>query len=58
MRDFLERQLRELRSNDSGQDIAEYSVVLGAMILAVFATIHLVGGSAHAIFVEVARLLH
>ncbi len=43
--------------DNSGQDIAEYAVVVAAMLVAVFTAAHVVGLKAHTVFAEVARLL-
>ena len=44
--------------DDSGQDIAEYAIVLAGIVVVTMAVVRLVGVSARGIFAEVARILH
>jgi len=43
-----------LWSDDSGQDIAEYAVMLAVILVIVVATVKLIGGKSNNIFSEVA----
>jgi Flp pilus assembly pilin Flp len=45
---------RTLWSNDEGQDIAEYAVMLAVILVLVIGTIRLVGGNANNVFSNVA----
>jgi Flp pilus assembly pilin Flp len=53
--------VREVLSNiwrdDAAQDIAEYGVMIAAMLVLVLAAVRVIGYQAHNIFAEVARLL-
>lgn len=44
------RRLRQLWLEDSGQDIAEYAVMLGVILVLVVGTIRLVGTNANNVF--------
>jgi Flp pilus assembly pilin Flp len=46
--------LSVLWSDDSGQDIAEYAVMLAVILVIVVATVKLIGGKSNNIFSEVA----
>jgi Flp pilus assembly pilin Flp len=46
--------LFHLWSNDEGQDIAEYAVMLAVILVIVVGTIRLIGGSANNVFSSVA----
>jgi Flp pilus assembly pilin Flp len=50
MKEFL----RFLLSNEEGQDIAEYAVMLAVILVVVVGTIRLVGGNANNVFSSVA----
>jgi len=50
MTDFL----HTLWSNDEGQDIAEYAVMLAVILVIVVGTIRLIGGNANNVFSNVA----
>jgi len=43
-----------LWSNDDGQDIAEYAVMLAVILVIVIGTIRLIGGNANNVFSSVA----
>jgi len=43
-----------LWSNDDGQDIAEYAVMLAVILIIVIGTIRLIGGNANNVFSAVA----
>ena len=47
--------LRFLWTNDEGQDIAEYAVMLAAILVLVIGTLRLVGGNANNVFSTVAN---
>jgi Flp pilus assembly pilin Flp len=46
--------LRCVWSNDEGQDIAEYAVMLAVILVIVIGTVRLIGGNANNIFSVVA----
>jgi Flp pilus assembly pilin Flp len=46
--------LRKMWSDESGQDIAEYAVMLAVILVIVVGTIKLIGGNANNVFSEVA----
>jgi Flp pilus assembly pilin Flp len=45
--------LNRLWSDESGQDIAEYAVMLAVVLVIVVGTIRLIGGNANNVFSEV-----
>ena len=45
--------LRILWSNEEGQDIAEYSVMLAVVLVIVIGTVRLIGGNAGNVFSQV-----
>jgi pilus assembly protein Flp/PilA len=45
--------LRQLWSDDSGQDIAEYAVMLAVILVIVVGTIRLIGSNANTVFSQV-----
>ena len=47
-----------LWSNDDGQDIAEYAVMLAVILILVIGTVRLIGGNANNVFSAVANSLH
>jgi len=49
--------LRELWSDEDGQDIAEYAVMLGVILVIVVGTLRLIGGNANNVFSNVASNL-
>lgn len=49
--------LRRLRDDESGQDIAEYAVMLAVILLLVVGTIKLIGTNANNTFSQVANSL-
>jgi len=49
--------LRTLWSNDDGQDIAEYAVMLAVILILVIGTVRLIGGNANNAFSGVASIL-
>lgn len=48
------RFLNRLWSEDSGQDVAEYAVMLAVILVIVVGTIRLIGGNANNVFSSVA----
>jgi Flp pilus assembly pilin Flp len=46
--------LHEIWSDESGQDIAEYAVMLAVILVIVVGTVKLIGGKSNNIFSEVA----
>jgi Flp pilus assembly pilin Flp len=46
--------LRKLWSQEEGQDIAEYAVMLAVILVIVVGTLRLIGGSANNVFSSVA----
>ena len=50
MRDFL----RTMWSDEQGQDIAEYAVMLAVILVLVIGTVRLIGGNANNVFSNVA----
>ena len=46
--------LQSIWSNDDGQDVAEYAVMLAVILVIVIGTVKLVGGKANNVFSEVA----
>jgi Flp pilus assembly pilin Flp len=45
---------RQMWSNEEGQDIAEYAVMLAVILVIVVGTIRLIGGNANNVFSSVA----
>jgi Flp pilus assembly pilin Flp len=45
--------LKTLWSNEEGQDIAEYSVMLAVVLVIVLSTVRLIGGNAGNVFSQV-----
>lgn len=45
--------LRQLWSNESGQDIAEYAVMLAVILVIVVGTIRLIGSNSNNVFSQV-----
>ena len=46
--------LRSLWSDEEGQDIAEYAVMLAVILVLVIGTVRLIGGNANNVFSQVA----
>jgi len=53
----LFRLLRELSKDDSGQDIAEYAVMLAVILVLVVGTVRLIGSNANTVFSNAASSL-
>lgn len=49
--------LQQLWSDDAGQDVAEYAVMLAVILVIVIGTVKLIGSSANNIFSQVASAL-
>jgi Flp pilus assembly pilin Flp len=54
----MNRFLQTLWSNQQGQDIAEYAVMLAVILVLVVGTIRLVGSNANNVFSSVASSVH
>jgi len=50
----LRRFLHQLWSEEKGQDVAEYAVMLAVILVIVVGTIRLIGGNANNVFSSVA----
>jgi Flp pilus assembly pilin Flp len=50
----MKEVLRAMWTNDEGQDIAEYAVMLAVILVIVVGTIKLIGGKSNNVFSEVA----
>ena len=48
----------QLRSDESGQDIAEYAVMLAVILVIVVGTVRLIGSNANMVFSQVASSIH
>ena len=53
----MQRLLRRLWTDDQGQDIAEYAVMLAVILLLVVGTIRLIGTNANSTFSSVASTM-
>jgi Flp pilus assembly pilin Flp len=45
--------IRQLLSEDRGQDVAEYAVMLAVILVIVIGTVRLIGGNANNVFSQV-----
>jgi len=50
----LKQYVYDVWADDSGQDIAEYAVMLAVILVVVIGTVKLIGGKSNNIFSEVA----
>jgi Flp pilus assembly pilin Flp len=50
--------IQRMWSDDEGQDIAEYAVMLAVILVIVVGTVSLIGKNANNIFSEIASSLH
>ena len=50
----MARGLRKIWSNEGGQDIAEYAVILALILVVIIGTVQMVGGHANQVFSNVA----
>jgi Flp pilus assembly pilin Flp len=46
--------IRQLWADESGQDVAEYAVMLAVILVIVIGTVRLIGGNANNVFSQVA----
>jgi Flp pilus assembly pilin Flp len=49
--------IRQLWSEDRGQDVAEYAVMLAVILVIVIGTVRLIGGNANNVFSQVSSTL-
>jgi Flp pilus assembly pilin Flp len=49
--------IRQLWSEDQGQDVAEYAVMLAVILVIVIGTVRLIGGNANNVFSQVSSTL-
>lgn len=54
----MSEMLRRMWSDDEGQDIAEYAVMLAVILVIVVGTIKLIGSNANNVFSNVASSIH
>jgi Flp pilus assembly pilin Flp len=47
------QKIRQLWNEDSGQDVAEYAVMLAVILVIVIGTVRLIGGNANNVFSSV-----
>ena len=47
------KTIRQLWAEESGQDVAEYAVMLAVILVIVIGTVRLIGGSANNVFSQV-----
>jgi Flp pilus assembly pilin Flp len=47
------KKIRQLWSEESGQDVAEYAVMLAVILVIVIGTVRLIGGNANNVFSQV-----
>jgi len=47
------KTIRQLWAEDSGQDVAEYAVMLAVILVIVIGTVKLIGGNANNVFSQV-----
>lgn len=47
------RAIRQLWAEESGQDVAEYAVMLAVILVIVIGTVRLIGGNANNVFSQV-----
>lgn len=50
----MSKLMRKLWSDDAGQDIAEYAVMLAVILVLVVGTVRLIGSNANTVFSNVA----
>jgi Flp pilus assembly pilin Flp len=48
------KAIRQLWAEESGQDVAEYAVMLAVILVIVIGTVRLIGSNANAVFSQVA----
>ena len=49
------QKIRQLCNEESGQDVAEYAVMLAVILVIVIGTVRLIGGNANNVFSSVGR---
>ena len=49
--------IRQLLSEDRGQDVAEYAVMLAVILVIVIGTVRLIGGNANNVFSQVSSTM-
>ncbi len=49
--------IRQLWSEDRGQDVAEYAVMLAVILVIVIGTVRLIGGNANNVFSQVSSTM-
>jgi Flp pilus assembly pilin Flp len=52
------KMIQRLWSEDAGQDIAEYAVMLAVILVLVVGTVRLIGSNANTVFSNVASSIH
>jgi Flp pilus assembly pilin Flp len=52
--DFMMQFVRNIWTDEQGQDIAEYAVMLAVILVLVIGTVRLIGGNANNVFSSVA----
>jgi Flp pilus assembly pilin Flp len=53
----LKKYVGQVWSDDSGQDVAEYAVMLAVILVIVIGTVKIIGGKSNNVFSEVASSL-
>ncbi len=53
----MSKFLQAIWTNDDGQDVAEYAIMLAVIALVVITTVELIGTSANSIFSQIASTL-
>jgi len=51
---YMAQSFRQICSDEQGQDIAEYAVMLAVILVLVIASVRLIGGNANNVFSSVA----
>jgi Flp pilus assembly pilin Flp len=51
------KDLRSLWSNEEGEDVAEYSVMLAVVLVIIMGTIRLIGANANQVFSQVGNVV-
>jgi Flp pilus assembly pilin Flp len=54
---FVANSLRQLWSDERGQDIAEYAVMLAVILVIVIGTVRLIGTNANTVFSQVSSTI-
>ena len=53
----MTQAIRQLWADESGQDVAEYAVMLAVILVIVIGTVRLIGGNANNVFSQVGSSL-